>query len=181
MAHSAEIQFQDGTPVRFLLAPEATDEHGHEYEYEYEYEYVDEDVAADEEDLPDGMGPSVPVARGNPRRAQRRRRPAGEVVADVATTALRGTLRPLGPLLQEVHDAVSAAPQPPSEITVTLGVQVGQDLKLGIVGGTGKAHLTVTATWSPAAGAHGAAGADGAGEGGVAGAARRALDASPPE
>lgn len=175
MAHSAEIQFQDGTPVRFLLAPEATDEH------EYEYEHVEEDVAADEEaeeeDLPDGMGPSVPVARGNPRRAQRRRRPAGEVVADVATTALRGTLRPLGPLLQEVHDAVSAAPQPPSEITVTLGVQVGQDLKLGIVGGTGKAHLTVTATWSPAAGAHGAGGADG----GVARAARRAVDASPPE
>jgi len=28
-------------------------------------------------------------------------------------------------------------------------VQVGQDLKLGIVGGSGQARLTVTATWKP--------------------------------
>ncbi|MEU9607511.1 CU044_2847 family protein [Streptomyces sp. NPDC048057] len=157
MAHSAELQFPDGTPVRFLLAPAATDA----------YDDVSDDAyEVAEEDLPDGMGPSVPVARGDSRGAWRRR-PAGEVVADVATTALRGTLRPLGPLLQEVHDAVSAAPVPPSEITVTLGVQVGQDLKLGIVGGTGKAHLTVTATWSPA--------------GQAAGTRRGAADASPPE
>ncbi|MGW2545603.1 CU044_2847 family protein [Kitasatospora sp. NPDC001574] len=33
--------------------------------------------------------------------------------------------------------------------TVTFGVQLTQDLKLGIVNGNGQAHLTVTASWSP--------------------------------
>lgn len=85
-----------------------------------------------------GMGPAVPVSR-----------PGRNLAASLATDALRTTLKPLGPLVQEVHDAVSAAPTPPDEITVTFGVQVGQDLKLGIVNGSGQAHLTVTATWRP--------------------------------
>ncbi|APY90061.1 hypothetical protein DCW30_18110 [Streptomyces alfalfae] len=84
-----------------------------------------------------GMSPAVPVSR-------RERN-----LAPLAADALRSTLKPLGPLVQEVHDAVSAAPTPPDEITVTFGVQVGQDLKLGIVNGSGQAHLTVTATWRP--------------------------------
>ncbi|MET4926919.1 CU044_2847 family protein [Streptomyces sp. PSRA5] len=86
----------------------------------------------------DGLGPVIPVGR------------RGAAVAAVAANALRGTLRPLGPLVQEVHDAVSAVPTPPTEIAVTFGVQLSQDLKLGIVNGNGQAHLTVTATWSPA-------------------------------
>ncbi|MFC9908973.1 CU044_2847 family protein [Streptomyces sp. NPDC127197] len=119
MSTSAELQFEDGTPVRFLLAPAAQTppEPGGE--------------------LPEGMGRAVPVATG------------GRAVASLAADTLRRALRPLGPLLQEVHDAVSAAPRPPSELSVTFGVQVGQDLKLGIVGGNGQAHLTVTATWNP--------------------------------
>ncbi|MEV0122121.1 CU044_2847 family protein [Streptomyces sp. NPDC050703] len=84
-----------------------------------------------------GMGPAVPVSR------------RGRSLAPLAADALRTTLKPLGPLVQEVHDAVSAAPTPPDEITVTFGVQVGQDLKLGIVNGSGQAHLTVAATWRP--------------------------------
>jgi hypothetical protein len=48
-----------------------------------------------------------------------------------------------------VHDAALSAPRPPTELSVTFGVQVGQDLKLGIVGGNGQAHLTVTASWKP--------------------------------
>jgi hypothetical protein len=59
--------------------------------------------------------------------------PAGrgaQAAAALATDTLRAVLRPLGPLLQEVHDAVAAAPDRPQEINV----QVGQDLKLGIVG-----------------------------------------------
>jgi hypothetical protein len=72
----------------------------------------------------------------------------------------------LGPLLQEVHDAVTASPTPPREVNVTFGVELGQDLKLGIVSATGKAHLTVSATWQPGAGtapggASGGSGADG--------------------
>ncbi|WP_372500386.1 CU044_2847 family protein [Streptomyces panaciradicis] len=83
------------------------------------------------------MGSPVPVAAG--RRG----------VADFAASGLRRALVPLGILLQEVHDAVKAVPEPPAEMTVTFGVQVGQDLKFGIVGGNGQAHLTVTATWKP--------------------------------
>ncbi|MEU0841696.1 CU044_2847 family protein [Streptomyces sp. NPDC005962] len=85
----------------------------------------------------DGIGPLVPVAR------------RGHAVAAVAADVLRSTLKPLGPLVQEVHEAVSAGPTPPNEVAVTFGVQLGEDLKLGIVNGSGQAHLTVTATWKP--------------------------------
>jgi hypothetical protein len=95
--------------------------------------------AFEDDDSADGLGPVIPVGR------------RGEAVAAVAASALRSTLKPLGPLVQEVHDAMSAVPTPPTEITVTFGVQLSQDLKLGIVNGNGQAHLTVTATWSPQA------------------------------
>ncbi|MGA5138780.1 CU044_2847 family protein [Streptomyces azureus] len=85
----------------------------------------------------------------------------GGVVAGFAAGSLRRALRPLGPLLQEVHDVVQSVPQPPAELSVTFGVQVGQDLKLGIVGSNGQAHLTVTASWKPA-GADGSAAASSA-------------------
>lgn len=114
-------KFDDGTPVRFLLAEAPA---GY--------------AAGQDDDLPEGMGTVVPVASG--RRA----------VAEFTAGALRLALSPLGPLLQEVHDVVRAVPQPPSEVSVAFGVQVGQDLKLGIVGGSGQAHLTVTATWGTA-------------------------------
>jgi hypothetical protein len=126
---SAEAQFEDGTPVRFLLTP-------------VQGGAVPE---ADGDDRPEGMGKAVPVATG------------GAAVASFAAGTLRRALRPLGPLLQEVHDAVTAAPEPPGELSVTFGVQVGQDLKFGIVGGSGQAHLTVTASWKPTAATDGAA------------------------
>ena len=123
MSTSSDAEFDDGTPVRFVLAPTAA-----------------APVRRDS-DLPEGMGRAVPVATG------------GGAVAAVAAGALRAALKPLGPLLQEVHDAVRAVPDPPGELSVTFGVQVGQDLKLGIVGGNGQAHLTITASWKPAPGA----------------------------
>ncbi|MFE7904451.1 CU044_2847 family protein [Streptomyces albogriseolus] len=119
---SPDVELDDGTPIRFLLGPAPAREPS---------------SAAGDADLPEGMGTAVPVATG--RRS----------VAGFAAGALRGTLKPLGPLLQEVHDAVTAVPDPPSEISVSFGVQVGQDLKLGIVGSSGQAHLTVTACWRP--------------------------------
>ncbi|WP_342673152.1 CU044_2847 family protein [Streptomyces sparsogenes] len=82
-----------------------------------------------------GVGGVTPVGRGS------------RAAATLATNALRTVLRPLGPVLQEVHDAVRSAPNPPDEINVQFGVQVGQDLKLGIVGANGHASLTVSATW----------------------------------
>ncbi|MGW3763750.1 CU044_2847 family protein [Streptomyces sp. NPDC005131] len=94
-------------------------------------------TALEEEDFPGDIGPLVPVAR------------RGQAIVAVAADVLRNTLKPLGPLVQEVHDAVRAGPTPPTEVAVTFGVQLGQDLKLGIVNGSGQAHLTVTATWKP--------------------------------
>ncbi|MFG3055453.1 CU044_2847 family protein [Kitasatospora sp. NPDC048239] len=93
--------------------------------------------ASKRDDPGDGLGALVPVGR------------RGDAVAAIAADALRGTLRPLGALVQEVHAAMTTVPAPPTEITVTFGVQLTQDLKLGIVNGNGQAHLTVTASWSP--------------------------------
>ncbi|MEU8826719.1 CU044_2847 family protein [Streptomyces sp. NPDC048636] len=104
--------------------------------------------------LPDGTPVRLeltPVATATPPAAP----PAGvtpvsrapRAATVLVTDGLRTVLRPLGPLLQEVHDAVSAAPDPPDEIQVQFGVQVGQDLKLGIVGANGQASLTISATW----------------------------------
>jgi hypothetical protein len=65
------------------------------------------------------------------------------IVQDV----LRSALRPLGPLLEEVHTAVTATAHPPQHLTVEFGIQIGQDLKLGVVGANGQATMTVSATW----------------------------------
>ncbi|MEE1757517.1 CU044_2847 family protein [Streptomyces sp. SP18CS02] len=48
-----------------------------------------------------------------------------------------------------MHDAVTTGATSPTEVSVTFGVRLGNDLKLGIVSGSGQAHLTVTATWKP--------------------------------
>lgn len=85
-------------------------------------------------DLPEGFGITTPVARG------------GQTAA-LATDALRATLRPLGQLLEEVHGAVAGTENAPHELKVEFGIQIGQDLKLGIVGINGKATMTVSATW----------------------------------
>ncbi|MCX5203674.1 CU044_2847 family protein [Streptomyces sp. NBC_00237] len=131
--------FDDGTPVRFVLSePSTVPSPSTESRRRYA-------------DRPDGMGTAVPVARG------------GQLVADLAVETLRQSLRPVKPLLEEVHQAVSSVAVPPSEVSVTFGIQVGSDLKLGIVGSKGQAHLTVTASWLPAdaAPADGSRGADG--------------------
>ncbi|GAB2932766.1 CU044_2847 family protein [Streptomyces mayteni] len=56
-------------------------------------------------------------------------------------------LRPLGPLLEEVHRSVSAVPDPPEELSVSFGIRIGNDLELGIVGQSADATMTVSATW----------------------------------
>lgn len=126
-----ELQLADGTAIRFELAPAQGALSG--------AEPVDSRAADPANELPDGMGQSVPVARG------------GQTVSAFAVETLRRTLQPLGTLLQEVHDAVLASEHPPQEVNVSFGIQVGHDLKLGIVGGNGQAHITVSATWQPAA------------------------------
>ncbi|MEU1281502.1 CU044_2847 family protein [Streptomyces sp. NPDC005805] len=125
MTSYTELQLADGTAVRFVLTPGTPGTVG-----------PPGGEPAGGYDDPDGMGPTVPVARG-------------EGSATFAVGALRRALHPLGTVLQEVHDAVMASPEPPQEINVTFGVQIGQDLKLGIVGGSGQAHIEVSATWQP--------------------------------
>ncbi|MCU4750057.1 CU044_2847 family protein [Streptomyces sp. G-5] len=77
----------------------------------------------------------TPVSRGGGR------------VSEIAADALKTALRPLGPVLQHVHDSIAAADNPPQDVSVEFGVQIGQDLKLGIVSGSGQATMKVTATW----------------------------------
>ncbi|PNE37415.1 CU044_2847 family protein [Streptomyces noursei] len=126
MPNHAELTLADGTSIRLELAPA----HGGPRPADSS----DGDPAAD---LPGRIEELVPRARG------------GERAAATAVAALRTTLRPLGPLLQEIHDAVASAEQPPDQMSVQFGVQIGQDLKLGIVGANGRASLTITATWRP--------------------------------
>ncbi|MFE2277519.1 CU044_2847 family protein [Streptomyces sp. NPDC059454] len=82
-----------------------------------------------------GSAPLVPVA-GSGR------------VARAARGALRQVLQPLVPVLQSVHETVSAMDRRPHQLTVDLGVKVGNDLTLGIVANKGEASLTVSATWN---------------------------------
>lgn len=89
------------------------------------------------EDATPGSAPLVPVAgQGNGR------------VARAARGALEQVLKPLVPVLQSVHNTVATMEQRPDQLTVNLGVRVGNDLTLGIVANKGEASLTVCATWN---------------------------------
>ncbi|MFE5737378.1 CU044_2847 family protein [Streptomyces celluloflavus] len=121
----AELSLRDGTTIRLELTPTGSGPAPSPQDRPYGA------------DPPEGAGPTVPVPRSG----------AGAATAAVAT--LRMTLRPLGPLLQEIHDVITTSERPPNELSVQFGVQVGQDLKLGIVGVNGRASLTITATWQP--------------------------------
>ncbi|WP_028808561.1 CU044_2847 family protein [Streptomyces canus] len=85
-------------------------------------------------DLPDGTGSVVPVGRG-----QRVAAATGQALSDV--------LRPLGSVLDSVHQAMTSALRPPDDVAVELGVRLSQDLKLGITSAQGEAVITVRATW----------------------------------
>ncbi|MFF7652908.1 CU044_2847 family protein [Streptomyces sp. NPDC007983] len=119
MTEHREIPLADGTSVRLELAP------------------VGDASPADAYGGVGGVGGVTPVGR------------ATRAAAALADAGLGVVLQGLGSVLQDVHDAVRSAPQPPQEFTVQFGVQVGQDLKLGIVGANGNASLTISATWRP--------------------------------
>jgi hypothetical protein len=92
------------------------------------------EAPAGDADLPGGITGVTPVGRG-------------ARVGVLATDALRSVLSPLGPVLQQVHDSVSGIADPPHELSVDFGIQIGQDLKIGIVGANGQASMTISATW----------------------------------
>ncbi|QQM39881.1 CU044_2847 family protein [Streptomyces liliifuscus] len=113
-----EFTLDDGAQVRFELA--AAGEPGPD--------------STGGPDLPGGITGVTPAGRG-------------ARVGALATDALRTVLSPLGPVLQEVHDSIRGIPDPPDEISVDFGVQIGQDLRIGIVGANGQASMTISATW----------------------------------
>lgn len=80
-----------------------------------------------------GFGSSLPVSRGR--------------LVTATDTALRTVLAPLVPVLESIHATVATASNPPQRLQVSLGVRIGHDLKLGVVGANGEASLTITAGW----------------------------------
>ncbi|MEU7364013.1 CU044_2847 family protein [Streptomyces hygroscopicus] len=149
MTDYAEFALPDGTPVRLELTPVGiapasasvpvpvpVPGHGHGHGHgDRDRDGHDDGGKRQGPPMPGGIGGVTPVGRV-PRAA-----------AALAVDGLQAVLRPLGPLLQEVHDAVSATANPPDEMQVQFGVQIGQDLKLGIVGANGQASMTISATW----------------------------------
>ncbi|GHD18957.1 hypothetical protein GCM10010313_49540 [Streptomyces violarus] len=126
MTQYAELLLDDSTVIRLELSPVGGPQaDGHESDLgEYE-------------ELPDGIQGSEPVGR---------LRDAARVLVG---GTVRGVLSPLGPLLREVHATVTSVEDPPQEFSVEFGLQLGQDLKLGIVGVNSASSLKVSATWRP--------------------------------
>lgn len=123
MADFVEFAFEDGT----LLALQVFEP------VQASPSRTAEEAERDGEPVP-GFGRSRPVARG------------ARVMA-ATEGALSTLLAPLVPMLQNVHDTVAAVPDAPDELSVSFGLRVSQDLKLGVVGTTGEATMTITATW----------------------------------
>ncbi|MFH9090528.1 CU044_2847 family protein [Streptomyces sp. NPDC017673] len=122
MADFVEFTFDDGTALALQVFDALPSAHAGPRE------------EADGQESVPGFGRSRPVARGS------------RVVA-ATEGALNAVLAPLVPLLQRVHDTVAAVPNAPDELAVGFGVRVGADLKLSVVGATGEATMTITATW----------------------------------
>ncbi len=126
MTQYAELLLDDSTVIRLELSPAG----GPQAEGQ-------ESDPGGYEELPDGIQGSEPVGR---------LRDAARVLVG---GTVRGVLSPLGPLLREVHATVTSVDDPPQEFSVEFGLQLGQDLKLGIVGVTSASSLKVSATWRP--------------------------------
>ncbi|MFI1921259.1 MULTISPECIES: CU044_2847 family protein [unclassified Streptomyces] len=117
MGEFVEFTFDDGQTVRLEVFPNPL-------------------AGSDAAGATPGSAPLVPVAGDGRGR-----------VARAACGALQQVLKPLVPVLESVHDTVSAMDRRPQHLTVDLGVRIGNDLTLGIVANKGEASLTVSATW----------------------------------
>ncbi|MEU1099727.1 CU044_2847 family protein [Streptomyces tibetensis] len=129
MTQYAELLLDDSTVIRLELSPVGeppADGRAAGTEEQEEYEEV-----------PDGMRSSEPVGRFS------------DAARVLAGGTMRRALSPLGPLLREVHATVTSVNDPPREFSVEFGLQLGQDLKLGIVGVNSASSLKVSATWRP--------------------------------
>ncbi|MFB7665493.1 CU044_2847 family protein [Kitasatospora sp. NPDC056138] len=143
MSSFFEFSFTDGTSVMLRAFPAS------QQQAEAAEEPEPEPAPAPAGGLPPGLAGGRAVGRqseddrsdedGEQQRARR--------VTRLAQGSLRAALRPLVPLLQEVHDTVAEVPDRPDTVSVEFGVRFGSDLKLGIVGGSGESSLQVSATW----------------------------------
>ncbi|MFE6776450.1 CU044_2847 family protein [Streptomyces sp. NPDC057702] len=89
-------------------------------------------------ELPAGFGAARPVSADS--RAARALTTGGQ--------ALVNALRPLGGVLESIHQSLADSARRPDEVTVEFGVTLGTDLSLGVFTGTGEANFTVSATWN---------------------------------
>lgn len=141
VADFVEFTFVDGTAVALQVFPSLPSPHGDAPDDERRDGggQDEEPYGSASDDVP-GFGQSRPAARRRPWA-----RASGATAGD---GAMRTMLAPLVPLLQHVHDTVAAVPDTPDELSVCFGVRVSQDLRIGIVGATGEATMTVTANWT---------------------------------
>lgn len=130
-----KLTFEDGSAVRLHLNPvpdsvEALEQHEQPAD-------GGAGSGADGLELPEGFGKAKPVSVDG-RAAQALSR---------SGTALTDALRPLGGVLDSIHQSFSRFAQRPDEVTVEFGVTLGTDLSLGVFSGSGEASFTVSATW----------------------------------
>lgn len=126
------LTFDDGSVVRLHLAPAKRDAAAL---VEPPAGQPDSDAA---DDLPPGFGTAEPVSVQS-RVAQALSR-GGEALAEA--------LRPLGGVLDGIHQSFADTAQRPDEVTVEFGVTLGSDLSLGVFSGKGEASFTVSASWN---------------------------------
>jgi hypothetical protein len=125
------LTFDDGSVVRLHLAP-ATKETAKLLEPTNGQAETDESL-----ELPSGFGSAQPVSvQGRVAQALTR---GGETLAEA--------LRPLGGVLDGIHQSLAESVQRPDEVTVAFGVTLGSDLSLGIFSGKGESSFTVSASW----------------------------------
>ncbi|MFI1224652.1 MULTISPECIES: CU044_2847 family protein [unclassified Streptomyces] len=126
------LTFDDGSVVRLHLTPGTGDAAAR----------VEPPAGRPEadapQDLPPGFGTAQPVSVQG-RVAQTLSR-GGEALAEA--------LRPLGGVLDGIHQSFADIAQRPDEVTVEFGVTLGSDLSLGVFSGKGEASFTVSASWN---------------------------------
>jgi len=128
------LTFDDGSVVRLHLAPALED-----FSAMPELGTSQRETDASEPlGLPADFGSAQPVSV-NERAAQALTR-GGE--------ALTEALRPLGGVLDGIHQSFTESARRPNEVTVEFGVTLGSDFSLGIFSGKGEASFTVSATWN---------------------------------
>ncbi|WP_406447555.1 CU044_2847 family protein [Streptomyces sp. NBC_01613] len=128
------LTFDDGSVVRLHLTPAPKDfsampEPGTSRR---------ETDASEPLGLPADFGSAQPVSV-NERAAQALTR-GGEALAEA--------LRPLGGVLDGIHQSFTESARRPNEVTVEFGVTLGSDFSLGVFSGKGEASFTVSATWN---------------------------------